>query len=79
MKHCKSQPFYSSLIARIYQWLGVVYGELSMEVREATERTNFQIQALDMLRKASQINITDHKLFYLLALQYSEMGDVKKF
>jgi tetratricopeptide (TPR) repeat protein len=63
------------ILGSIYQWLGVVYGELSMEVIEGTQRRTYQNEAIEMLQKATELNAYDATLFYQLSLQLGEVGE----
>jgi hypothetical protein len=69
-------PNYNSLLSQTFQWLGIVYGELSLEVLERDERVEYQNQAVVMLSKAVQICQTDSVLYYQLSLGLAEAGQV---
>jgi hypothetical protein len=58
------------------QWLGLVYGELALEVLESTERLMYQNQAVVMLSKAVQVEQQNSVLFYQFAFALSEVGEV---
>jgi hypothetical protein len=75
-EHGTLLPDYANLLSQVYQWLGVVYGELALEVVERTERVTFQNNAAIMLSKARSWNRDDSFIRYQLALQYAELGEV---
>jgi len=67
---------YASILAQIFQWLGVVYGELSLEVVGRQDRTRHQEEAIIMLSKASNLQKNDDTIRFQLALQLTQVGDV---
>lgn len=69
-------PNYHQLLARIYQWLGLVYSELALEVVEREERHIFQTEAIVMLSKGAQYEKNDALIHYQLALALVEGGEV---
>lgn len=75
-EHGTLLPNYANLLSQVYQWLGVVYGELALEVVDRTERITFQNNAATMLSKARNWNREDPLIRYQLALQYAELGEV---
>ncbi|KAI8893149.1 hypothetical protein BC833DRAFT_609421 [Globomyces pollinis-pini] len=64
-----------TLQSLVYQWLGVVYGELAVEVFDRQEREDFQNEAISLLTKAKQLTPNNAKVRYQLALQLSEVGE----
>ncbi|KAH6595788.1 hypothetical protein BASA61_003675 [Batrachochytrium salamandrivorans] len=75
IKYTAHLPEYSSILKDIYQWLGVVYGEQSIEVSSNRERRLLQSQAIAMLQKATAMDSTDPIMHYQLALQLAEVGE----
>ncbi|EGF82374.1 hypothetical protein BATDEDRAFT_22819 [Batrachochytrium dendrobatidis JAM81] len=75
IKYAVNLPEYPFVLKSIYQWLGVVYGEQSLETSDHTERHSLQSEAKAMLEKAVAICNTDYILYYQLALQLAEMGE----
>lgn len=68
---------FSSICSLICQWLGVVYGELALEVRDSAYRQQYQNLALKMLKRAKKTSPkADPFLLYQLALQQAEVGQV---
>lgn len=76
VQHGVRLPNYSNLLCTIYQWLGAVYGELSMDVIDGNERRGLQNEALSVLFIATQVKKNDPNLFYQLGLQLAEAGEV---
>lgn len=75
-EHGISLSNYSSILGQVFQWLGVVYGELSLEVVRREDRTRHQEEAIIMLSKARTLQKTNHVARYQLALQFAEVGEV---
>jgi hypothetical protein len=75
-EHASTLPSYSYLLGQVYQWLGVVYGELALEVVSREDRLRLQNDAIVMLSKARNLQRSDPKIRYQLALQYAEVGEV---
>lgn len=67
---------YSAMLAQIFQWLGIVYGELSLEVVSRQDRTVHQDEAIIMLSKARNLQKGNDSIRYQLALQLAQVGDV---
>ncbi|KAI8806098.1 hypothetical protein BJ742DRAFT_369292 [Cladochytrium replicatum] len=80
--------------SKIKQYVGLLYGELSLEVRDSQSRQTFQAKAIESLEDAlkSVENVAgqrpikrgakDHaspwKLKYQIALQYAEIGEISQ-
>jgi len=78
-EHASTLPSYSFLLGQVYQWLGVVYGELALEEVGREERLRLQNDAIVMLSKARNLQRSDSKIRYQSALQYAEVGEVMMF
>jgi tetratricopeptide (TPR) repeat protein len=78
-EHGTSLSDYNSILSQVFQWLGVVYGELSLEVVKREDRTRHQEEAIIMLSKARSLQKTNHRARYQLALQFAEVGEVRLF
>nr|KAJ3417064.1 hypothetical protein HK105_001104 [Polyrhizophydium stewartii] len=74
-QHTAHLPKYTEILRRVYQWLGVVYGEHALEVTSGKERRRLQSEAIAMLQKAAAIDDKDHMVHYQLALQLAEAGE----
>ncbi|KAI9341202.1 hypothetical protein BDR26DRAFT_918529 [Obelidium mucronatum] len=65
----------------VYKYRGIVYGELSAEVTDSADRRGFQETAVSSLRESlerhnQESSKGDWQLFYQLALQLGEMGEI---
>lgn len=78
-EHGANLDTYTDLLAEVYQWLGVVYGELALEVDGREDRTKYQNDSLAMLSRARNASRGNSEIRYQLALQYSEVGEVCHF
>ena len=63
------------LLSKVFQCLGLVYGELSLEVSNSEERMEYIEQAVVMLKKAV-LHYEDSICLYQLALALSEAREV---
>lgn len=74
-EHGSSLENYEILLSIVFQCLGLVYGELALEVIDSRERNVYQDQAVVMLRKSVDHN-EDPMILYQLALALSEAKQV---
>jgi tetratricopeptide (TPR) repeat protein len=73
-EHGAYLPNYSELLSIVFQSLGLVYGELALEVVDSQERQTYRNQAVVMLSKAVD-HLEDPVILYQLALALSEVGE----
>ncbi|KAJ3296469.1 hypothetical protein HK104_001562 [Borealophlyctis nickersoniae] len=66
----------TSLSQKAYQFLGVAYGELGLEVRDSQERRQLQERAAECLRESVRLNESCWQAWYQLAMQYAELGEI---
>ena len=78
-EHGPSLSNYPFILSQVFQWLGVVYGELSLEVVGRGDRIRHQEEAITLLSKARSLQKNNHLARYQLALQYAEVGEVSIF
>jgi hypothetical protein len=77
-EHGTNLPDYSLLLSKVYQWLGLIYGELGLEGVEKEVRETFQSQAVVMLSKAIHLQKRNATLRYQLALAMIEIGEFEQ-
>lgn len=75
-EHASLLSDYKFMLSQVFGWLGVVYGELSLEVVGREERNRFKSRAAILLRKSRNHCKTNPQTRYQLALQFAEMGEV---
>ena len=67
---------YKEMLSIVFQWLGVVNGEIALESLVRQERSDRQNEAILYLEKARSLNRENAYIRYQLALQLAEVGDV---
>lgn len=77
-EHGTTLSDYSLLLSKVYQWLGLIYGELGLEGVEKEVRETFQSQAVVMLSKAMHLQKRNAILRYQLALSLIEIGEFEE-
>ncbi|KAJ3272125.1 Tetratricopeptide repeat protein 7A [Terramyces sp. JEL0728] len=74
-EHGSHLPNYSLLLSRIFQWLGIVYGELALDVIGREDRQDYQTEAVLILKKAKELDKNNSRIRFQLALQLAEIGE----
>ncbi|KAJ3322235.1 Tetratricopeptide repeat protein 7A [Boothiomyces sp. JEL0866] len=77
-EHGSHLPNYSLLLSRVFQWLGIVYGELALDVIGREERLDYQTEAVLILRKAKELDKNNSRIRFQLALQLAEIGEFEE-
>ncbi|KAJ3117183.1 hypothetical protein HK098_006351 [Nowakowskiella sp. JEL0407] len=67
----------NDLLRTSLKMLGVVCGELALEVRDSDERVKYRAQAVECLEEAFRFDETRWDIAYQLALQYAEIGEIQ--
>ncbi|KAJ3115541.1 hypothetical protein HK100_001312 [Physocladia obscura] len=70
----------NSLLVEVHKYKGLIFGELAAEVVNSTDRRSFQEAALksfkESISRVDSEKATNWRLFYQLAFQYAEMGQI---
>ncbi|KAJ1542517.1 hypothetical protein HK096_009297, partial [Nowakowskiella sp. JEL0078] len=73
----ENETSFANLMHKALKYLGTVYGELALEVRNSEQRSHYRSKALECLTESLQLDENSWDAAYQLALQYAEIGEIQ--